>query len=116
MLAWTCLWISMFHLFINVFHSAQYYLPAKYTMSVAGPSTKPVKPLYCGVCSLPAEYCEFGPSFSKCKSWLEDKDEAAYERLWGEGQSLIYLYKSRADVQGPFLLAWEPYLLRSRRS
>lgn len=53
--------------------------------AVAGPSTKPVTPFYCGVCSLPTEYCEFGPSFSKCKSWLEDKDTEEYSRLWGEG-------------------------------
>ncbi|RSH90425.1 Translation machinery-associated protein 22 [Saitozyma podzolica] len=52
-------------------------------MSVAGPSTKPVTPHYCGVCSLPTEYCEFGPSFSKCKTWLEGKDREEYERLWG---------------------------------
>ncbi|XP_010555049.1 PREDICTED: translation machinery-associated protein 22-like [Tarenaya hassleriana] len=31
---------------------------------------QPVKVLYCGVCSLPAEYCEFGPDFEKCKPWL----------------------------------------------
>ncbi|KAK9705443.1 hypothetical protein RND81_07G057500 [Saponaria officinalis] len=29
-----------------------------------------VKVLYCGVCGLPAEYCEFGPDFDKCKPWL----------------------------------------------
>ncbi|KAA8534833.1 hypothetical protein F0562_029725 [Nyssa sinensis] len=31
---------------------------------------QPVRVLYCGVCSLPAEYCEFGPDFEKCKPWL----------------------------------------------
>lgn len=31
---------------------------------------QPVKVLYCAVCSLPAEYCEFGPDFEKCKPWL----------------------------------------------
>ncbi|RRT43003.1 hypothetical protein BHE74_00059323 [Ensete ventricosum] len=29
-----------------------------------------VRVLYCGVCGLPAEYCEFGPDFEKCKPWL----------------------------------------------
>lgn len=29
-----------------------------------------VKVLYCGECGLPAEYCEFGPEFEKCKPWL----------------------------------------------
>nr|XP_023881917.1 density-regulated protein-like [Quercus suber] len=31
---------------------------------------QPVRVLYCGVCSMPAEYCEFGPDFEKCKPWL----------------------------------------------
>ncbi|KAJ6820611.1 translation machinery-associated protein 22 [Iris pallida] len=31
---------------------------------------QPVRVLYCQVCSLPAEYCEFGPDFEKCKPWL----------------------------------------------
>ncbi|PIM98322.1 Density-regulated protein related to translation initiation factor 1 (eIF-1/SUI1) [Handroanthus impetiginosus] len=31
---------------------------------------QPVQVLYCGVCGLPAEYCEFGPDFEKCKPWL----------------------------------------------
>jgi hypothetical protein len=51
--------------------------------AVAGPSTKPIHPFYCGVCSLPTEYCEFGPSISKCKSWLEGKDKTEYQRVWG---------------------------------
>ncbi|CAM6046292.1 unnamed protein product [Sphagnum compactum] len=31
---------------------------------------QPLEVLYCPVCSLPAEYCEFGPDFEKCKPWL----------------------------------------------
>ncbi|KAK7329032.1 hypothetical protein VNO77_23177 [Canavalia gladiata] len=31
---------------------------------------QPVRVLYCGVCSLPPEYCEFGSDFDKCKPWL----------------------------------------------
>lgn len=31
---------------------------------------QPVHVLYCGVCGLPAEYCEFGSDFDKCKPWL----------------------------------------------
>ena len=55
--------------------------------AVAGPSTKPVQPFYCGVCSLPTEYCEFGPSITKCKTWLETEDQGEFSRLWGEGES-----------------------------
>ncbi|WWC65523.1 translation machinery-associated protein 22 [Kwoniella dejecticola CBS 10117] len=54
-------------------------------IATAGPSTKPITPHYCAICSLPTEYCEFGPSFSKCKTWLEGEDQDEYERLWGEG-------------------------------
>ncbi|RXK37383.1 translation machinery-associated protein 22 [Tremella mesenterica] len=52
---------------------------------IAGPSSKPVIPFYCAICTLPTEYCEFGPSVSKCKAWLEKEDPAEYSRLWGEG-------------------------------
>lgn len=31
---------------------------------------QPVLVQYCQVCSFPAEYCEFGPEFDKCKPWL----------------------------------------------
>ncbi|OMO67293.1 Translation initiation factor SUI1 [Corchorus capsularis] len=31
---------------------------------------QPVVVQYCKVCGLPAEYCEFGPEFDKCKPWL----------------------------------------------
>lgn len=74
-------------------------------MSVAGPSTKPVTPHYCGVCSLPTEYCEFGPSFSKCKTWLEGKDGAEYERLWGAGESTRH---RRMLPQSPMLVQAMP--------
>uniref|UniRef100_A0A8C9KSN2 Density-regulated protein n=1 Tax=Panthera tigris altaica TaxID=74533 RepID=A0A8C9KSN2_PANTA len=28
--------------------------------------------LYCGVCSLPTEYCEYMPDVAKCEQWLEN--------------------------------------------
>ncbi|KAL1325923.1 hypothetical protein HN51_035967 [Arachis hypogaea] len=31
---------------------------------------QPVRVVYCPVCSMPPEYCEFGPDFEKCKPWL----------------------------------------------
>ncbi|MED6186131.1 hypothetical protein PIB30_063889 [Stylosanthes scabra] len=31
---------------------------------------QPVRVVYCPVCSMPPEYCEFGPDFDKCKPWL----------------------------------------------
>ncbi|CZS89247.1 related to density-regulated protein, translation initiation factor [Rhynchosporium agropyri] len=40
--------------------------------------------LYCGVCSLPPEYCEFGGTVKKCQEWLKDEDDDMYERLWSD--------------------------------
>ncbi|KAH7645551.1 density-regulated protein [Dermatophagoides farinae] len=30
----------------------------------------PIKVNYCGVCSLPLEYCEYNSGYDKCKEWL----------------------------------------------
>ncbi|XP_042447541.1 translation machinery-associated protein 22-like [Zingiber officinale] len=43
-----------------------------------------VRVLYCGVCSLPAEYCEFGPDFEKCKPWLRTHAPDLYPDLLKE--------------------------------
>jgi len=51
------------------------------------PSEPPVKPLemlYCEICSFPPEYCEFGSSVSKCKSWLEEAHPELYEKYWSD--------------------------------
>ncbi|KAJ3164133.1 Translation machinery-associated protein 22 [Geranomyces variabilis] len=38
--------------------------------------------LYCGVCTLPIEYCEFAGTVSKCQKWLRNKDEALFAKTW----------------------------------
>lgn len=38
--------------------------------------------LYCGVCTLPPEYCEFGGAFKRCKAWLEDNDHELFAKLY----------------------------------
>ncbi|TYJ29850.1 hypothetical protein E1A91_A06G094500v1 [Gossypium mustelinum] len=45
---------------------------------------QPVKVLYCPICSLPAEYCEFGPDFEKCKPWLISNAPDLYPHLLKE--------------------------------
>ncbi|KAL2454632.1 Translation initiation factor SUI1 family protein [Abeliophyllum distichum] len=45
---------------------------------------QPVRVLYCGVCGLPAEYCEFGPDFEKCKPWLIQNAPDLYPDLLKE--------------------------------
>jgi len=46
------------------------------------PQSKTV--IYCGVCSLPPEYCEFGGTVKKCQEWLEKNHPNMYEKLWSE--------------------------------
>ncbi|EPS73032.1 hypothetical protein M569_01725, partial [Genlisea aurea] len=43
---------------------------------------QPVKVLYCAVCGLPAEYCEFGPNFEKCKPWISQNARDLYPDLF----------------------------------
>ncbi|XP_016362455.1 density-regulated protein-like [Sinocyclocheilus anshuiensis] len=48
----------------------------------AAPFAKyPLKVLYCGVCSLPAEYCEYMPEPAKCKQWLEKNFPDVFAKL-----------------------------------
>ncbi|KAL5596783.1 hypothetical protein BROUX41_006533 [Berkeleyomyces rouxiae] len=37
---------------------------------------------YCGVCTLPPEYCENGGRVKKCQEWLEANDPELYNKLW----------------------------------
>ncbi|KAK0717042.1 translation initiation factor SUI1, partial [Lasiosphaeria miniovina] len=37
---------------------------------------------YCGVCTLPPEYCEYGGTVKKCQEWLEKKHLDMYARIW----------------------------------
>ncbi|KZT60761.1 density-regulated protein DRP1 [Calocera cornea HHB12733] len=53
----------------------------------AGPSVPPILPLYvlyCEVCTFPPEYCEFGSSVSKCKSWLAEEHPELYDKYWSD--------------------------------
>ncbi|KAJ7557775.1 hypothetical protein O6H91_04G010000 [Diphasiastrum complanatum] len=55
---------------------------------------QPLKVLYCSVCSLPAEYCEFGPDFEKCKPWLLKNAPGLYPDLVSEAE------KAAEQLQG----------------
>ncbi|KAJ0799668.1 putative SUI1 domain, DENR family, SUI1 domain superfamily protein [Helianthus annuus] len=50
---------------------------------------QPVQVLYCGVCSLPAEYCEFGADFEKCKPWLIRNAPQLYPDLIQQSNSKV---------------------------
>jgi len=47
-------------------------------------ATPPVQMFYCGVCTFPPEYCEFGNSLSKCKEWLQAQRSDLYERYYSD--------------------------------
>jgi len=40
--------------------------------------------VYCGVCALPPEYCEFGGTAKKCEEWLKTSHADMHERLYSE--------------------------------
>ncbi|KAJ1865139.1 Translation machinery-associated protein 22 [Coemansia sp. RSA 2703] len=44
----------------------------------------PLSVLYCGICSLPCEYCEFSASRKKCEQWLRENHSAEHARLYSD--------------------------------
>ncbi|KAL5347355.1 Translation machinery-associated protein 22 [Pseudogymnoascus australis] len=54
---------------------------------MADTETAPLEPqarhiVYCGVCTLPPEYCEFGGTTKKCREWLEQNHPDMSERIY----------------------------------
>jgi len=47
-------------------------------------ATPPVQMFYCGVCTFPPEYCEFGNSLSKCKEWLQAQRPDLYQKYYSD--------------------------------
>ena len=41
----------------------------------------PLKVVYCGVCSLPVEYCQYYPNYDKCREWLETNLPDEFNKL-----------------------------------
>uniref|UniRef100_A0A8C7LKX5 Density-regulated protein n=1 Tax=Oncorhynchus mykiss TaxID=8022 RepID=A0A8C7LKX5_ONCMY len=63
----------------------------------ADPDTKcPKKVQYCGVCSLPTEYCEYMPEPSKCRQWLEKNFPGVFARM-----SVVEFHQT-GGIQFPF--------------
>ncbi|OQD68787.1 hypothetical protein PENDEC_c031G03024 [Penicillium decumbens] len=40
--------------------------------------------VYCGVCTLPPEYCEFGGTAKKCEEWLKENHSDLWNELYSE--------------------------------
>lgn len=45
----------------------------------------PVEVLYCGICTFPVEFCEFGKPFRKCLMWLKANDIELYNKFYPDG-------------------------------
>ncbi|CAO3626919.1 unnamed protein product [Cunninghamella blakesleeana] len=47
---------------------------------------EPRQLLYCKICTMPPEYCEFSGTQEKCKEWLQDTHEDIYNKLYGANE------------------------------
>ncbi|KAL2809864.1 translation initiation factor SUI1 [Aspergillus granulosus] len=68
---------------------------------VAQPPAEPLarRLTYCGVCTLPPEYCEFGGTAKKCQDWLKDNHADLYQRLYSEDAISANLSTLSVSVQ-----------------
>ncbi|KAI8143244.1 translation initiation factor SUI1 [Fennellomyces sp. T-0311] len=54
--------------------------------------------LYCGVCTMPPEYCEFSGTQNKCKEWLQKHHEDVYIRIYGAAEGIEAVTEKVAQV------------------
>lgn len=47
-------------------------------------TSEPLDIAYCGVCSFPPEYCEFGGAAKRCRDWLEKSHPSLFRQLYGD--------------------------------
>ncbi|KAF2146504.1 uncharacterized protein K452DRAFT_282679 [Aplosporella prunicola CBS 121167] len=50
----------------------------------AAPVPEAKQVVYCGVCSLPPEYCEFGGTTKKCEEWLSSTHPDMHAKLYSQ--------------------------------
>jgi len=62
---------------------------------------QPISVIYCGICGMPAEYCEWGPNFELCKPWLLQHCPELYPNL--APQSTDNKEKAKVDEEKPKL-------------
>ncbi|KAI5371113.1 Putative SUI1 domain, DENR family, SUI1 domain superfamily protein [Septoria linicola] len=59
----------------------------------------PRKVIYCGVCTLPPEYCEFGGTTKKCSEWLSTAYPTLHSQLYSESALSANLSTLSVDAQ-----------------
>ncbi|KAI9297028.1 density-regulated protein DRP1 [Neoconidiobolus thromboides FSU 785] len=47
------------------------------------PTIEKIDVYYCQVCTLPSEYCEYGPTFERCKQSLKEDNKELFNQLYG---------------------------------
>ena len=74
--------------------------PQAPTMIYCPGKFNPIFTLFCLVCSMPPEYCEFASdSLDQCKTWLEETHEELYESIWArEGADEVKGKKKKKKV------------------
>ncbi|PSK42152.1 putative translation machinery-associated protein [Elsinoe australis] len=66
----------------------------------SSPALAPPKQVaYCGVCSLPPEYCEFGGTTKKCEDWLQSHNPALHSKLYSADTISANLSALSVDAQ-----------------
>lgn len=55
--------------------------------------------VYCGVCTLPVEFCEFGKTLKKCKAWLEEEDVATFNKLYNADSTVSSSLSSEREAE-----------------
>ncbi|TGZ77400.1 eIF1-like protein [Ascodesmis nigricans] len=59
-------------------------------MSADAPTESQAKSItYCGVCSFPPEYCEFGTSAAKCRDWLQKNHPELVAAVYNPGAIIV---------------------------
>ncbi|KAF7193127.1 Translation machinery-associated protein 22 [Pseudocercospora fuligena] len=54
---------------------------------------------YCGVCTLPPEYCEYGGTTKKCEEWLSKNHPSLHSKLYSEEALSANLSTLSVDAQ-----------------
>jgi hypothetical protein len=48
------------------------------------PRMEPLVVFYCGVCSMPPEYCSYGPCPQRCREWLKTNHADRFAAIYGD--------------------------------
>ncbi|CAK9297566.1 unnamed protein product [Gordionus sp. m RMFG-2023] len=70
----------------------------------------PLQVQYCGICSMPYEYCQYSPTFDQCQKWLNKNFPKVYQDLY------MPLIKDTPDINLEALVLNESDETRKRQT